>query len=175
MFFWFCKIFFEYLSKKSPHSDCNEHIQHQLTLQGVKDGEKVHEWQVNRPPGKKGKAPGEAQEHGYPRHTAYILHRGAVKRILRVLPLHPTQLYQHHNEHDEVEQKDNTEIGHHCHIKGDVIFQPAAVEEDKDGKKLKNVTMAVYLLCPFIFSLCNITCMKLHTHKSSLVPSENLP
>lgn len=158
----------------------NLRTQHQLTLQGVKDGKKVHEWQVNRPPGKKGKAPGEAQEHGYPRHTAYVLQCGAVKWIVRVLPLHPTQLHQHHNEHDEVEQKDDTEIGHHCHIKGDVVFQPAAVEEDKDGKKLKSVMMAVYAAhasrhLQNILPLCKITCMKLHTHKSSLVPSENLP
>lgn len=120
------------------------HEMSQLTLQGVKDGEEVHECQVNGPPGKKGKAPGEAQEDGYPRHTACVLQCGAVKHIVRVLSLYPTQLHQHHNEHDEVEQKDDTEIGHHCHIEGNVVFQPAAVGEDKDGRKLYMYILYIY-------------------------------
>lgn len=103
-----------------------------LTLQGVKDGKEVHERQVNRPPGKKGKAPSEAQKDGYPCHTARILQCAAVKRIVRVLPLYPTQLHQHHSEHDDVEQKNDTEVGHHSHVEGNVIFQPAAVGQDKN-------------------------------------------
>lgn len=108
----------------------------QLTLQWVKDGKEVHECQINGPPCKKRKAPSEAQEDGYPCHTARILQCGAVEHIVRVLPLYPIQLDQHHSKHDEVEQKNDTEIGHHCHIEGNVIFQPAAVGEDKDGSKL---------------------------------------
>lgn len=103
------------------------HEKSQLTLQGVKDGKEVHEWQVNRPPGKKGKAPSEAEEEGYPHYTACILQCGAMKCIVRVLPLYPAQLHQHHSEHDKVEYKDDTEICHHCHIEGNVIFQPAAI------------------------------------------------
>ncbi len=109
----------------------------QLTLQGVKDGKEVHEREVKGSPGKEGKAPSEAQEDGYPSHTAHILQCGAVKRIVRVLPLYPTQLDQNHNEHDEVEEKNDTEIGHHCHVESNVIFQPAAVGEDGDRRELK--------------------------------------
>lgn len=105
----------------------------ELTLQGIKDGKEVHKWQVNGPPCEKGKAPSEAQEDGYPRHTAHILQCGAVPHIVRVLPLYPTQLDQHHNEHDEVEEKNDAEIGHHSHIEGNVVFQPAASGEDKNG------------------------------------------
>lgn len=123
-------------------------------MQRVKNGKEVHEWQVKGPPGKKGKAPSEAQEDGDPRYTARILQRGAVKRIVRVLPLYPTQLHQHHSEHDKVEKKDDTEICHHRHIEGNVIFQPAAVGEDKDGRKLKGL-----LTLDNIFSLCKIMCM----------------
>lgn len=111
------------------------HKMSQLTLQGVKDGKEVHEWQVNGPPGEKGEAPSEAQEDGYPRHAAHILQGGAVERIVRVLPLYPTQLDQHHDEHDQVEEENDTEIGHHCHVEGNVIFQPAAVGEDGNDRK----------------------------------------
>lgn len=119
----------------------------QLTLQGVKDGKEVHERQVNRPPGEKGKAPGEAQEDGYPRHTAHILQRGAVLQIVRVLPLYPTQLHQHQNEHGEVEQKNDAEISHHWHVESDVIFQPAAVGED-GGKK---IFFCRFISCVLVF------------------------
>lgn len=113
----------------SPLPDVNA----RLTLQGVEDGKEVHECQVHGPPGEKGKAPSEAQEDGYPRHAAHIVQPGAVEHIVRVLPLYATQLDQHHDEHDEVEDKNDAEVGHHCHIEGDVIFQPAAVGKDKDG------------------------------------------
>ena len=85
----------------------------QLTLEGVKDGKQVHEWQVKGPPGKKSKAPCKSQEDGDPRHAAHVLQYAAVLQIVRVLPLYPTQLDQHHHEHDEVEHKYEAEIGHH--------------------------------------------------------------
>lgn len=122
-------------------------------MQGVKDGKEVHEWQVNGPPGKKGKAPCEAQEDGYPHHAAHILHCAAVLHIVRVLPLYPTQLDQHHNEHYEVEEKNDTEIGHHSHIEGNVIFQPAAVGEDKDGRELDGCFFLFFFLCWFYFTV----------------------
>lgn len=139
----------------------------QLTLQGVKDGKEVHEWQVNGAPGKKGKAPSKAQEDHYPRHTAHILQRGTVLRIVRVLPLYPTQLDQHHNEHGKVEHKNEAEIGHHCHIESNVIFQPAAVGENTDGRELKgylflfgaDLIFYVFWYLWNIFSLCRIMCM----------------
>ena len=119
----------------------------QLTLQGVKNGKEVHERQVNGPPGKKGEAPSEAQEEGYPRHTARILQRAAVKRIVRVLPLYPTQLDQHHDEHDEVEEENDAEVGHHCHIERDVVFQPAAAGEDKDRTLIKGLFWGGCISC----------------------------
>lgn len=99
----------------------------QLTLQGVKDGKEVHEWQVNGAPCKKGEAPREAQENCYSCHTANIAQRAAVARVVGVLPFYSTHLHQHHNEHNDVEEKNGAEVGHHCHVEGDVIFQPAAV------------------------------------------------
>lgn len=126
---YYTQVLFYYVTTQTQMS--------QLTLQGVKDGKEIHEWQVKRSPGKEGKAPSEAQEDGYPRHTACILQCGAVKHILRVLPLYPTQLDQHHNKHDEVEQKNDTEIGHHCHVESNVVFQPAAVGDDRDGRQTR--------------------------------------
>lgn len=113
------------------HYNANPQERVALTLQTVADGEEVHERQVDRSPGKKGKAPGEAQEERYPRHAAYILQCGAVLQVVRVLPLDPTQLDQHHDEHDQVEEKNDTEIGHHSHVEGNVVFYPAAEKEAK--------------------------------------------
>lgn len=62
-------------------------------MQGVEDGEEVHERRVNGPPGEESKAPGESQQDGDPRHAAHVLHRGAVGGVVRVLPLDPAQLH----------------------------------------------------------------------------------
>lgn len=105
---------------------CKSSVKSELTLQAVEDGKEVHEGQVHRSPGEKGKAPGEAQQEGYPCDAAHILQHGAVLRVVWVLPLDPTQLDQHHDEHDEVEKENDTEIGHHSYVEGNVIFQPAA-------------------------------------------------
>lgn len=141
----------------------------QLTLQGVKDGKEVHEWQVHRPPGEKSKAPSEAQEYCYPHNASHILQRGAVLQILRVLSLYPTQLDQHHDEHDKVKQKNDAEIDHHCHIESNVIFQPAAVVEDMGWEKIKGLVSCfcagfIFMclrICGICFSLCLIMCMLL--------------
>lgn len=100
-------------------------------MKGVENGKEVHEGQVDRSPGEKGEAPGETEEEGYPHHAAYVLQGGAVNGVVRVLLPYPTQLHQHHNEHDEVEQKDDAEVGHHRHVEGDVVSQPAAVAEEE--------------------------------------------
>lgn len=105
-----------------------------LALQGVENSKEVHEGQVDRSPGEEGEAPREPEEEGYPHHAAYVLQRGAVNAVVRVLLPYPTQLHQHHDEHDEVEKKDDAEVGHHRDVEGNVVPQPAAVggeEEDK--------------------------------------------
>lgn len=53
--------------------------------------------------------------------------------ILRVLFFYPAQLDHNYNKHDEVKYKNDAEIGHHCHVEGDVIFQPAAVGESEEN------------------------------------------
>lgn len=100
-------------------------------MKGVENGKEVHEGQVDGSPGEKGEAPREAEEDGYPHHTAYVLQSGAVNSVVRVLLPYPTQLHQHHDEHDEVEQKDQAEVGHHRDIEGYVVSQPATVEGEE--------------------------------------------
>lgn len=115
-------------------------------MQGVEDGEEVHERHVNRSPGKESKAPGESQQDGDPRDTAHVLHGGAVIGIVGVLPLDPAQLHQHHHEHDEVEDKDDAEVGHHGHVEGDIVFQPAADGEEEEVARV-NSELAFFFSC----------------------------
>lgn len=103
-------------------------------MQGVENSKEVHEGQVDRSPGEKGEAPREAEEEGDPHHAAYVQQSGAVNGVVRVLLPYPTQLHQHHDEHDEVEKKDDAEVGHHRHIEGNVVPQPAAVEGEGEVK-----------------------------------------
>lgn len=105
-----------------------------LTLKGVENGKEVHEGQVDWSPGKEGEAPRETEEDGYPHHAAYVLQGGAVNGVVRVLFSYPAQLHQHHNEHDEVEQKDDAEVGHHRDVEGNVVSQPATVEGEEEFK-----------------------------------------
>ena len=56
---------------------------------------------------------------------------------MRVLLFDPAHLDQHYDEHDEVEKENDTEIGDHSHVEGNVISQPAAVEKDKDERQSK--------------------------------------
>jgi len=114
----------------------------QLTLEGVKDGKEVHERQVEGAPGEEGEAPGEAQEDHDARHAAHVLQRGAVLHVVRVLPLQPTQLHQHHDEHGDVENENHAEIRHHRHVERDVVLQPAA--EEIDGRELKVLVFLIY-------------------------------
>lgn len=82
--------------------------------------------------------------------------------VVRILPLHTTQLDQHHNEHDTVEEKDDAEIGNNGDIEGNVIFQPAAVGE---------TWIRFMFVCPYM----KVFKMEANTYKSSLVPLGNLP
>lgn len=103
-------------------------------MKGVENGKEVHEGQVDRSPGEEGEAPRETEEEGYAHHAAYVLQSGAVSVVVRVLISYPAQLHQHHDEHDEVEQKDDAEVGHHRDIEGNVVSQPAAVEGEDECK-----------------------------------------
>lgn len=142
-----------------------------LTLKGIEDGKQVHEGKVDRAPGEESKAPGEAQEDGYPCNAAHVLQRGAVDEVVRVLPLYPTQLDQHHHEHDQVEQKNNAEVGDYRHVEGDVILQPAAVGEDGGQEGIRGL-----VICKFCFMNSVLwRVMQQQTHNSSVVPSSNLP
>lgn len=105
-----------------------------LALQGVENSKEVHEGHVDRSPGEEGKAPREPEEEGYPHHAAYVLQSGAVNTVVRVLLPYPTQLHQHHDEHDKVEKKDDAEVGHHRHVEGNVVPQPAAVGGEGEDK-----------------------------------------
>lgn len=138
----------------------------QLTLQGVEDGEEVHERRVNGSPGEESEAPGESQQDGDPRHAAHVLHCGAVSGVVRVLPLDPAQLHQHHHEHDEVEDEDDAEVGHHGHVEGHVVLQPAAGDKE-EAARVNGVRAA------WIPASASSNCTD--AHKSSLVPSANFP
>lgn len=117
-------------------------------MQGVEDGEEVHERRVNRSPGKEGKAPGESQQDGDARHAAHVLQCGAVSGIVGILPLDPAQLHQHHHEHDEVEEEDDTEVGHHGHVEGHVVFQPAADGgRRRGGASYRHVAASDFFSC----------------------------
>lgn len=96
-------------------------------MKGVEDAKEVHEGQVDGPPGEEGKAPGEAQEYCDPNRTAQVLQPVTVPHVVGVLTLYPTQLNHHHHKHAEVQQEDDTEVGHHRYVEGDVVLQPAAV------------------------------------------------
>lgn len=105
-----------------------------LALKGVENGKEVHKGQVDRSPGEEGEAPRETKEEGYPHYAAYVLQSGTVNGVVRVLLSYPAQLHQHHDEHDEVEQKDDAEVGNHRDVEGNVVSQPAAVEGEEEFK-----------------------------------------
>lgn len=55
---------------------------------------------------------------------------------MRILLFDPMQLNQDDDEHDEVEDEDDTEIGHNGNVEGNVVFQPAAAKTKKDEEPL---------------------------------------
>lgn len=103
-------------------------------MKGVENGKEVHKGQVDRSPGEEGEAPRETEEEGYSHHAADVLQSAAVNRVVWVLLSYPAQLHQHHDEHDEVKQKDDAEVGHHRHVEGNVVPQPAAVAGQEEFK-----------------------------------------
>lgn len=97
------------------------------TLQTVEYGEKVSKGQGEGPPGKQGEPPGEAQEDGQACDAARVCqHSPPGGLVVGVLPLDAGQLDHDHDEDQQAESEDQEEVGHHAHVEGDVITQPAA-------------------------------------------------
>lgn len=97
------------------------------TLQTVEYGEQISEGQGEGPPGKQGEAPGEAEQDDQARDAAHVCQHSPVGGlVLGVLPLDAGQLDHDHDEDKQAESKDQEEVGHHAHVEGHVITQPAA-------------------------------------------------
>lgn len=96
-------------------------------MERVADGEEVDEGDVERPPGEQSEAPGEAQQNHQARDAAGIGQNPPVGGlVMGILPLDPSQLDHHDDEDHHADGEDQEEVGHHPHVEGDVITQPAA-------------------------------------------------
>lgn len=96
-------------------------------MQTVEDGEEIEEGQGQGPPGEEGEAPGEPQQDGQAADAAHLRQQApAGGLVLRVLTLDAGQLDQNQDEDQQAEREDQEEVGHHAHVEGQVVPQPAA-------------------------------------------------
>lgn len=67
----------------------------------------------------------------------------AVLVVLGVLPFDASQLHHHHHKHDQVDQEDHTEVGHHGHIVGYIVLQPAAEKKQAHNGLKKSPSTSI--------------------------------
>lgn len=94
-------------------------------MQGVKDGEEIHEGDVNWSPGKEGKAPSNSQQKRNAGNAPEVLNTGFSLGSQLLLLFNSTELNQDHNEHADVQQKYHTEISHNRNIEDSIAVDPA--------------------------------------------------
>lgn len=101
-----------------------------LTLKWVEDGEKVHEGQVDRAPGKEGKAPRHTKKEGQADHTTQVTKDLLSQCSVATLTIATTNLDHHNDEHGHIHEEDDGEVTHTCHIEHHVASDPATMEKE---------------------------------------------
>lgn len=93
-------------------------------------------------PGEEGEPPGETEQDGETSDAAQVCQHSPVRRlVLGVLLLDPGQLNHDQDEDQQAQSKDQGEVGHHAHVEGDVITQPAARGRHKPSFAQKRASM----------------------------------
>lgn len=110
------------------------------TLQGVENGEEVHEHHSDRAPSKEGKAPCHAEEEGEADDAAQVTQHLLLKCAVVALSIPATDLHHHHNKHGHIQEEDDAKVGHACHVEHNLAPNPAADETQE---------MRVISLMPF--------------------------
>lgn len=95
-------------------------------MQGVENGEEVHEYQIDRTPSKEGKAPGHAEEEGEADDAAQVTQHLLLKGAVVALSVPATDLHHHHNKHGHIQEEDDAKVGHTGHVEDDHAPNPAA-------------------------------------------------
>lgn len=98
-----------------------------LTLQAVKDGEDIEQWDSGITPGEEGGAPGKSQQQSETDDTSQLLHQTTM-----FTHTSPPHLQQNHEEHETIHQQDHTHYTHHTHIEHHLICHPAAAQSERD-------------------------------------------
>lgn len=95
-------------------------------MQRVENGEEVHEGQIDRSPGKEGKAPGHAEQEGEANDAAQVTQHFLLKRAVVPFSVPAADLHHHHDEHGHVQEEDGAEVGHTRDVEHHLTSDPAA-------------------------------------------------
>lgn len=104
-----------------------------VTLQGVEDGEQVHEGQIDGPPGEEGEAPGHAQQEGETDHTPQVPQHLLPQRPVAALAVAAADLNHDHDEHGHVHQENQREVAHARHVEHHGALDPTAGMDTEGG------------------------------------------